>query len=616
MPPKINLLPDVLINKIAAGEVIERPASVIKELVENALDAQATSVYISVAEGGLSRLEVNDNGHGMTPDDLRMAVQRHATSKLKVPEDLFNIHSFGFRGEALPSITSVSQFTIKSRPHDAEHGYQIDIDGGKVTGESEVGCDYGTFIAVRNLFFNTPARRKFLKAASSEIRAILQVAEWLSLANPATDFVLESDERRLLDLQAVDDKIERAQQLFGQTLKDKFIIGEKSSDNIRAEIYLAKPEVCRKNRSRLMLLVNGRRIDSKTLFAALMGAYGEFLTKGMYPQGAVFITVDPALVDVNVHPAKSEVRFADERMLYHLIYHLVRESLLTDRSVPGYSSSPSAYRYGPSPAGNHQDRTRGSIREFFDSTGGEGAHQEESLASMFGPSETFARQPESSTTPADESTRIDVAHDVPESGGALEDRTRPLLKGRITLQQMADLYIVAVSDATVVIMDQHAAHERVLYEAALKAFSENSIVSQRLLFPQTVHLEPDDLYVYESNRESLAAFGFVVSEFGPRQLQLESVPATLGSKNPEILFRELIDDFAAITGDEEKRFRKKAASFACRSAIMAGDKLTVEEMMELFRTLMRTENPYVCPHGRPTMIKISKDELDIKFGRH
>jgi DNA mismatch repair protein MutL len=616
MPPKINLLPDVLINKIAAGEVIERPASVVKELVENALDAQAASVFISVTEGGLSRIEVNDNGYGMTPDDLRVAVQRHATSKLEKPEDLFNIHSFGFRGEALPSITSVSQFTIKSRPHDADHGYQLDIDGGTVTNESEVGCDYGTFITVRNLFFNTPARRKFLKAASSEIRAILQVAEWLSLANPATSFVFESDERRLLDLQAVDDKIERARQLFGQTLRDKFIVGEKSSDNIRAEIYLCKPEICRKNRSRLMLLVNGRRIDSKTLFAALMGAYGEFLTKGMYPQGAVFITVDPALVDVNVHPAKSEVRFADERMLYHLLYHLVRESLLTDRSVPGYSSSPSAYKYGYSPEADHKERTRNSIREYFDSTGGAGMRQEESLASMFGPMELQARQAATSTTSTDDAAPADAKNNVQVPSGAVEDKPRALLRGKITLQQMDDLYIVAVSDSTVVILDQHAAHERVLYEAALKAFGENSIVSQRLLFPQTVHLEPDDLYVYESSKDSLAAFGFVVSEFGPRQLQLQSVPATLGNKNPEILFRELLDDFAAITGDEEKRFRKKAASFACRSAIMAGDKLTVDEMLELFRSLMRTENPYVCPHGRPTMIKISKDELDVRFGRH
>lgn len=614
MVPRVKLLPDVLINKIAAGEVIERPASVVKELVENSLDAEAASVFISIVDGGLTRIEVNDNGYGMTPEELRLAVQRHATSKIDKPEDLFSIQSFGFRGEALPSITSVSHFSIKSRPRDAAQGYQIEIEGGRPVRESEIGCDYGTYISVKNLFYNTPARRKFLKSAASEVRAVLQVAEWLSLANPGADFLFESDQRRLLDLQGASDKFERARQLFGLTTADKFLKGERFSDNIKAEVYLSKPEACRKNRSRLLLLVNGRRIESKSMFAALMGAYGEFLTKGMYPQGAVFITIDPALVDVNVHPAKSEVRFADERILYHLLYHLVRETLLGDRSVPGYTES------GRGGAGNRredmpgQHRTREAIRSYFDRTTPSGGRSEESLATIFDlPDATPER---AGSTSADESVAPTMSHTAPPSVETPASIPPTLLRGAITLKQIADLYIVAVSSDSVVIIDQHAAHERILYEAALRAFEKHSIVSQRLLFPITVHLEPDDLQIYERDRASLESLGFVVSEFGPRQLRLEAVPASLGEKNPELLFRALLDDFGSITGDEEKRYQKKAASFACRGAIMSGDKLQQAEMLELFSNLMKAENPYVCPHGRPTMIKITRDELDIKFGRH
>ncbi len=328
MASRIRLLPNVLINKIAAGEVIERPASVVKELVENSLDAQATSVRIDIADGGLGRIDVNDNGIGMTAEDLKLAICRHATSKLAKPEDLFAISSFGFRGEALPSILSVAQSTIKSRARGSDAGYQLEITGGELTSESEVGCDYGTTISVRNIFFNTPARRKFLKSPSAEVRRLIEVVESLAIANPQCEFILDSDGQRLVDLAASTDKFERAKQLFGSVNAEKFVRGERNGDSLRVEVFVSKPEACRRNRSRILLLVNGRRIESRSLFAAVTSAYGEFLAGGLYPQGAIFITIDPSLVDVNVHPAKSEVRFADERVIFHTIYHVVRESLL------------------------------------------------------------------------------------------------------------------------------------------------------------------------------------------------------------------------------------------------------------------------------------------------
>ena len=609
MASRIKLLPDVLINKIAAGEVIERPASVVKELVENSLDAGATSVSVTVTDGGLSLIEVTDNGSGMTPEELKLAVCRHATSKIDKPEDLFNILSFGFRGEALPSITSVSQCTIKSRPRNSSSGYLLEISGGELIEESETGCDFGTFISVRNLFFNTPARRKFLRSQSSEVRRVIEVVESLAAGNPQSDFLVDSDNQRLIDLATTADRLERAKQLFGISLADKFVTGERSGDGLRLEVYLSKPEICRRNRSRVMILVNNRRIESKSLFAALTSAYGEFLTRGMYPQGAVFITIDPSLVDVNVHPAKSEVRFANERIIFHTLYHLVRESLLGGQAIPG------AFKAGL-PSHSSPESTRQSVREFFGHTTGAPVQSEESLAAIFGqPTTGIANHVPSKF----EST---VAHIQPTAIGAggVDQPARIARKalgisGDVRFQQLALMYIVALTADSIFVIDQHAGHERILYEAAMKSFGVSRISSQQLLFPVAIYLEPDDFFVFNREKDTFAMLGFAVNSFGPRQVQLTAAPAILSGKNPEILFRELLDDFAEVTGDSQKRYQKKAASFACRGALMAGDHLDETSMRALFESLIAAENPYVCPHGRPTLIRLSKGELDVRFGR-
>ncbi|MBK7090288.1 MAG: DNA mismatch repair endonuclease MutL [bacterium] len=613
MASRIKLLPNVLINKIAAGEVIERPASVVKELVENSLDAQATSVRIDIADGGLGRIEVNDNGIGMTPEDLKLAICRHATSKLSSPDDLFAISSFGFRGEALPSILSVSQSTIKSRARGADSGYQLEIAGGELTSESEVGCDFGTTISVRNIFFNTPARRKFLKSPSAEVRRLIEVVESLAISNPQCEFILDSDGQRLVDLAASTDKFDRAKQLFGSVNSEKFVRGERNGDSLRVEVFVSKPEACRRNRSRILLLVNGRRIESRSLFAAVTSAYGEFLAGGLYPQGAIFITIDPSLVDVNVHPAKSEVRFADERVIFHTIYHVVRESLLEGRVVPGLNAGSSPGRREDFSGYAREVDARRAVQSFFEPRSLNPVQAEESMAAIFAQAATTPETHQHSFSAATETAHAQTTESVQPTTARHELSTA--LRGEVRLQQLALLYIVAVTADSILIIDQHAAHERILYELALKSFGHHTISSQRLLLPMQVHLEPDDLFTYEKEKESLAALGFVVESFGPRQIQIEAVPAVLGRKNPEVVFRELLDDFSDVKGDEQKRFQKKAASFACRGAIMSGDRLSEPAMRALFENLMTSENPYVCPHGRPTMIRFSKHELDVKFGR-
>jgi DNA mismatch repair protein MutL len=616
MTPKIRLLPDVLINKIAAGEVIERPASVVKELVENALDAGATSVTVNISEGGLALIEVTDNGCGMTPEDLKLAVCRHATSKIEKPEDLFNIHSFGFRGEALPSITSVSQCLIKSRTHGAASGYLLEISGGVLSEESETGCDYGTFISVRNLFFNTPARRKFLRSPSSEVRRVVEVVESLAISNPLTEFVVDSDNQRLLDLSSAADRIERARQLFGASLADKFVRGERSGDGLHLEVYLSKPEICRRNRSRVMILVNNRRIESKALFASMTSAYGEFLTHGTYPQGAVFITIEPSLVDVNVHPAKSEVRFADERIIFHTLYHLVREALLGGSAVPGAFGVNQSRISGGQTQLDRQAGTRQSMRDFFGQSTSGAVQSEESLAAIFGkPTTGITDQMDSHFENTVPPGTCAAKEEMGLPSAAVVIRKALGISGEVRFQQLALMYIVALTADSVFIIDQHAAHERILYETAMKSLASRTITSQQLLFPVPIHLEPDDFYTYNQEQETFAALGFSLESFGPRQLQLTAAPAILAGKNPEILFRELLDDFSGISGDSQKRFQKKAASFACRGALMAGDRMDEPGMRALFTGLLAAENPYVCPHGRPTMIRLSKDELDVRFGR-
>ena len=614
MASRIKLLPNVLINKIAAGEVIERPASVVKELVENSLDAGATSVRIDISDGGLGRIEVNDNGSGMTAEDLKLAICRHATSKLERPEDLFAISSFGFRGEALPSILSVSQSTIKSRARGSDSGYQLEIVGGEISSETEVGCDYGTTISVRSIFYNTPARRKFLKSPAAEVRRLIEVVESIAVSNPQCEFILDSDGQRLVDLIGVADKFDRAKQLFGQSNADRFVRGDRSGDSLRVEVFVSKPEACRRNRSRIMILVNGRRIESRSLFAAITSAYGEFLAGGLYPQGAVFITIDPTLVDVNVHPAKSEVRFADERVIFHTIYHVIRESLLEGRVVPGLDASGSRRGHEDFSGYAREVDARRAVQSFFDTQSHNPLQAEASMAAI------FAQPMAPTSVPVLHTSDQLLQEPASQPGPVAEHQTGRqeltiAFRGDVRLQQLALLYIIAVTSDAILIIDQHAAHERILYELAMKSFGHHTISSQRLLLPVPVHLEADDLFTYEKEKESLAALGFVVESFGPRQVQIEAVPAVLGQKNPESVFRELLDDFSEVKGDEQKRFQKKAASFACRGAIMSGDRLSEPAMRALFENLMTSENPYVCPHGRPTMIRFSKHDLDVKFGR-
>lgn len=612
---QIAVLPENLINKIAAGEVVERPSSVVKELVENSLDAGSSRIKIEIETGGSKLIKITDNGEGISRDFLPLALQRHATSKLKSIEDLESISSLGFRGEALPSIASVSLFEIVSKTEDQLSGFKIRLEGGKNIEQSETGSPDGTVIEVRELFFNTPARRKFMKSQVTETRHIIDTLNGLALAYPQCAFELVSDERQLFSYNIADDYSGRVRDVLGGNDFEKMISFSEEGDQVSLSGYVIKPEFALKNRAQIYFIVNGRRITSSLLYSALMKAYGEFLIKGRYPQGVIYIFMDPAALDINVSPTKSEVRFSDERAIYGAIMSSVRKALTKDDIIPLGARQSEAANSGEnsSQVEDYKDRIRKAAERFFtDPPKAYPHHQRE-----------FPLQSGKSTASLEEIKPIEE-RDYPQKPGSeeairseLREKEREKVIGPTPyhIEQFANLFIVAFSSDQITIIDQHAAHERILYERALRSFERQKMSSQKLLLPVNIEMEPAMLAAAEQYFELLNDLGFELERFGPRSLAVFAVPAVASGKNPEALVRDLLSDFIEYESESEDRFKLAAQRFACRTAVKAGDRLSEEMMRGLVRELFRSENPYICPHGRPTIIRYTVEGLRSQFGR-
>lgn len=607
---EIIRLPETLVNKIAAGEVVERPASVVKELVENSLDAGATRVRIEIEEGGIKKIKVTDDGHGIGSDFLPLALTRHATSKLTSADQLDSIASLGFRGEALPSIASVSMFEITSKPRQQLAGYRLRIDGGKEVKRSEAGAPDGTTIEVRELFFNTPARRKFLKTQVTETRHVIDVINGLALAFPNSGFELVSEGRRILDLNRTESRAERVRDLLGTNDFERMIDFCEEAEELTLAGFTIRPEFARKNRAQLYFIVNDRRISSPLLYSALMKAYGEFLPHRRYPLAVIYLDLQPWLVDVNVSPTKSEVRFSDERTIFHALMSSVRKALTRDDVIPQMIPSggmDSKSEKGAS-AENYRLKIRRATEKFFS--------EKHDPADSGQPELKIERSTGSAQVKTDQhlrdwrNTKVErIGNDV----SVVEQPDRKTLPHRMI--QFADLFIVAFTKDRLMVVDQHAAHERILYERALKSFEKQKMTSQKLLFPVNIELEPYLLSGAEEYFEILRDLGFELERFGPRSLAVYAVPAVVTGKNPESLVRDLIGDLLEYEKEAPDRFKLTAQMFACRAAIKAGDRLSEEMMAGLIEQLFKCENPYICPHGRPTVIRMSAEELRERFGR-
>jgi DNA mismatch repair protein MutL len=621
---RVQRLPSDLANQIAAGEVVERPSSVVKELVENALDAGATRVKVEIEQGGTALVRVSDDGAGMDADDATLALERHATSKIQTKEDLFTLRTFGFRGEALPSIASVSRLRLVSRPRGASEGTEVAVDGGSAPNARPAGAAEGTSVEVRDLFFNVPARRKFLKSIGTEAAHVSEAVMLAALARPEVSFFLVRDGRAAREYLRVGSRRERAAQtLEGERLEA--CLGERGP--LRIEAHLAPPERARAGAVGLTLLVNGRPVRDRALARAVAQAYGSVLEPGRYPVGVVYVDLPPDQVDVNVHPQKAEVRFAEGRALFDAVTRELHTALARAFSLPQLGARPWGRLAGPAgSAGSAGPRSEPDTAE------------PSTLAYARDPWQ-LAGDPSTQRSALAETTSVEGADDGEQritltsidptggagatTAGATTTTLEPALFAGVGfygslefLAQVRATFLVCAGPDGLYVLDQHAAAERVTFHRLRSAFSARSIAMQRLLIADMVELLPAEVAVLEENAESVAALGVELRAVGPSAVAVHAVPTLLARARPERIVRDLVAELGRAA---RRPFGDAAdlvlATMACHGSVRAGDVLSREEAVALLRALDDIDFAGHCPHGRPVVTRIGYDELEKRVGR-
>jgi DNA mismatch repair protein MutL len=593
----LRLLPTNLVNQIAAGEVVERPASAVKELVENAIDAGAHRIAVTLKEGGRTFLSAVDDGVGMTPDELQLAVERHCTSKLP-DDDLADIRTLGFRGEALPSIASVSRFTITSRPAGADTAWSLAIDGGAKSKPMPAAAPFGTRVEVRDLFFATPARLKFLKEPRTESSHVADAMRRLAMAHPAIGFRLESEERTLIDLPAVNPsllekgdaaRLERLAAVMGRDFADNSVAIDATREGFRLTGFAGLPTLNRPTAQHQYLFVNGRPVRDKLLNGAVRGAYQDFLARDRNPMVALFLEAPPDLVDVNVHPAKTEVRFRDAGIVRGLIVGALRTAL----SAAGHRASTTV-----------ADAALGAFRPHTGYStplpmgGGHGSAIPRGLAEA---AMQFMQPFAPPSARVEQQTEANGHH-------------YPLGVARA---QVHETYIVAQTDEGVVIVDQHAAHERLLHEKLKNQLEAEGVKRQALLLPEVVEIGEDGARRLTQRAAELTEMGLVLEPFGLGAVVVREMPALLGEADIQGLVRDLADELAEM-GDHlslKEKVEEVCGTLACHTSVRAGRRLTVDEMNALLRQMEGTPHSGQCNHGRPTYVELKLADIERLFGR-
>ncbi len=616
---RIHLLPEHVANQIAAGEVIERPASVLKELLENSLDAGATQVDVQIGAGGRSLVAVTDNGCGMSKDDALLCLERHATSKLRDSDDLDRIASYGFRGEAIPSIASVSRFRLRTREPDAIAGTEIIIDGGKLRDVREVGLAPGTQIEVRSLFFNMPARRKFLRTEATESAHIRHTLLLAGLARPDVGFTLTMDEQPAQRWLPGEDLRQRLVSIFGAEWVELTVPIEAASGGLRLRGFIGKPGVSRAARTEELFFINQRPVENRTLHFGLLEGYHNSLMKGRYPVAILFLEMDPSGVDVNIHPAKREVRFHDDFTIRHFVVKSVQEALRDFSGAPATKfmfGGPTSASAPATEAPNGTYRTDTTNRTDADDK----PHpSHESYKSYPLPPEKPHPQPTPEPPPLASQPTLSLPEETVPRVAA--PRPEPLITNRLGLHVIgcvAQLYLVAESPEGLVLIDQHAAHERVLFEQMLKRMALQDPASQQLLFPVTLEFLPREADFLLAQVETLQQAGVGITRFGPSSFLVDALPAMVKARDVAEFIRTVVADLQQEGGETRKGRRLSeeiVAKTVCRHAVKANDALKPAEWDMLLHDLLACDLPYTCPHGRPTMIQLSLAELDKKFGR-
>ena len=586
---QIHLLAPEVASQIAAGEVVERPASVVKELVENALDAGAKSVAVSILEAGRRLIEVSDDGGGIPADELPLAVERHATSKLQNASDLFNINTLGFRGEALASIASVSRLTITSRVASAAAGARIRVEAGLPGSAEPAGAPVGSTVRVEDLFYNVPARLKFLKQDLTERRAIDGIITRYALAYPQVRFRLSEGANPSLQTPGDGDRRAILAKLYGVEVARDMLEVFAEEDGLKLSGYISPASLTRSNRKEITFFINGRWVSDTPLSQALLQAYHTLLMVGRYPLTALFLEIDPQEVDVNVHPAKAEVRFKNQDRIFSFVLRSTRRALLAYSPVPAVASTQNLWSGAQNPSW---------------------------------PEPNNPWNPASTSTSANNGLEWALAHDELPTAVQPNQASQPAQSEAFNLPimrlvgQIGSTYLIAEGPDGLYLIDQHAAHERVLFEKLMVQHEHKNIPSQALLTPQVVQVPPASAKILEEQLPMLQHFGFTVEAFGPNAFQVRALPALFAGSDPATALRALIEDFEEDESPLQNEIEARIAARVCkRMAVKAGKTLTPEEQRGLLTDLENCNSPRTCPHGRPTMIHLSVDLLERQFGR-
>ncbi len=596
----IRRLSETVANQIAAGEVVERPASVVKELVENAIDAGASRIEVATSAGGLGLIRVTDNGSGIAANELELAVSRHCTSKLA--DDIHDIRMLGFRGEALPSIGSVSRLLVRAKTADAD-GAEIAVEAGKVSGTRPAPANPGTLVEVRDLFFVTPARLKFMKSERAEAAAIADVVKRAALAVPGVRFTLSGTDRALLDIPSAADTAARIATVLGREFIDNAVAISAERENVAIAGFASIPSYHRANALSQYIYVNGRPVRDKMLSGAIRGAYADLMTRDRHPVVALYIAADPFFVDVNVHPAKADVRFRDPSLVRGLLIGAVREALAAAgirASTAGAAAMMGAFRAAPAPSASWT----GYSGRTFDGTASGGS----SGPSPYRPLDGFA-----------ETAQATFAHDAPSAARGHANDDAPLADYPLgaARAQLHENYIVAQTSDGLVIVDQHAAHERLVYEDLKRGLETAPAPSQMLLIPEIIDMPAEDCERLADNAAAFAQLGLTIERFGPGAVAVRATPAILGEVDVRRLLLDLADELADGGGGAglKDRLHAIASRMACHGSVRSGRRLNGDEMNALLRRMEATPGSGTCNHGRPTFIELKLSDIERLFGR-
>ncbi|WP_055070750.1 DNA mismatch repair endonuclease MutL [Clostridium massiliamazoniense] len=634
---KINILDQNTANQIAAGEVVERPSSVVKELVENSIDANSSNITIEILDGGTSLIKIIDDGNGIEPDDLKKAFMPHATSKIKNISDIYSINSMGFRGEALASIASVSKVSLKSKVAHEEEGREISLEAGNIIYDGEVGINNGTIIEVRDLFFNVPARKKFLKSTSRETAIISDIINRIALANPNISFKLFSNNKKVLHTYGNGNLVDTIRSVYNKETSSNLIEFEKHLDTITVYGFIGNKELARKSRSNQSIFVNKRYIKDRAINVAVENAYRSFNTSDKFPFFILFIEIYPELVDVNVHPTKSEIKFSNEREVFSAVYSAVHKAfgdyvkdefnVENDIFVDDYKEKEEV----------NQLTFENKINEL--------TKLEDEYKSI---DENFRNNPELKkkivSIPVDlnkidnidynsnnfDNNNLEVEESVAEEKKDYDENNTKNIKNNNDqisniepkipklniIGQFNKTYILAEYNDNLYLIDQHAAHEKLLFENYINSIENADLIIQPLIVPIVLELSLNDYGYYEENKDLFENAGFKIESFGMSSIKITEVPYFLNKLDPKNLLLSIIDNLKALGSGKTVEVKyNKIATLACKAAVKANDILSIAEMEKLLEDMRYMDDPFHCPHGRPTIIKFSRYELDKKFKR-